>query len=311
MQLTQALAGYWLENQSRLSQTTISSYQWAFKLFTDFVGEETLVHNITSDEIRRFLTHLKEELKLSGKSRANVWIVLSSFWSWAEREPALRTPHIIKGIVQQPKYTKKKIVPYTQAEVMAMVEACGHQAGWSTKRGNIVHAVRDTALRDRAVLILLVDTGLRASELCNLKIGDYTPETGAIDVLHGKGDKERTVIAGVNARKALWRYLASRPAARPADPLFASRSGLPLQKDNLRHLVQRVAQRTGVKGATLHKFRHTFAINFLRNGGNVIELKKLLGHEQMETVTIYVDLAQADLVEAQRRASPADNWRLR
>lgn len=310
MQLKHAIAGYWLENQSRLSPATVVSYQWAFSLLCDFVGAERDVRQITSDDIRRFLTHLKDDLELSGKSRSNVWIVLSSFWSWAEREPVLQLKHIIRGVVQQPKYTQKKIVPYTQAEVMAMVEACGHQAGWTTRRGNVVHAVRDTALRDRAILILLVDTGLRASELCNLKIGDYNPDSGAIDVT-GKGDKERTVIAGVNARKALWRYLAGRPGAMVDDPLFASRSGLHLQKDNLRHLVQRVAERTGVKGATLHRFRHTFAINFLRNGGNVIELKRLLGHEQMETVTIYVDLAQADLAEAQRRASPADNWRLK
>lgn len=310
MHLKQALAGYWLENRSRLSETTIVSYEWAFSLFRDFIGDETDVAQITSDDIRRFLAYVKDNLDLSGKSRSNIWIVLSSFWSWAEREPALKLKHVIRGVVQQPKFTKKKIVPYTQAEVTAMVEACDFASSWTSRHGKLVNPQRDTAARDRAILILLVDTGLRASELCNLQIRDYNADSGNIDVV-GKGDKERTVFAGMNARKALWRYLASRPQAQPTDPLFASRSGRPLQKDNLRHLVQRVAERTGVKGATLHKFRHTFAINFLRNGGNVIELKKLLGHEQMETVTIYVDLAQADLQEAQRRASPADNWRLK
>jgi integrase/recombinase XerD len=310
MQIKHALEGYWLENQSRLSENTLPGYQWAFRHLTEYIGEETELASITSNDLRRFFAHLKDDLDLSGKSRNNIWVVLSSFWSWAEREPALRVPHPIRGIIQQPKFTKKKIVPYTQAEVIAMINACDLTATWTTRNGNTTRTTRATVLRDRAIIILLVDTGLRASELCNLRVRDYNAKNGEIDVV-GKGDKERTVIAGVNARKALWRYLATRPDPRSDEPLFTSRSKLPLHKDNLRHLVQRVASRVGVKGATLHKFRHTFAINFLRNGGNVIELKRFLGHEQMETVTIYVNLAETDLLEAQRRASPADNWRLK
>ena len=309
MNLAHALAGYWLENESRMSPATIAGYRWAFRRFTDHIGGQRDVSSITSDDIRRFLTHLRDD-DLSGKSRYNVWVALSSFWSWAEREPALRLNHVIRGVIQQPKYTQKKIVPYTQAELMAMIEACEHSAGWTSRNGKLVHSLRDTGLRDRAIIILLVDTGLRASEICGLKIRDYNHESGAVDVL-GKGGKERIVYAGINARKALWRYLATRPNAIADNPLFANRTGQRLQRDNLRHLVQRIAKRTGVKDVTLHRFRHTFAITFLRNGGNVLELKQLLGHEQMDTVSIYVDLAQSDLHQAQKRASPADNWRLR
>ena len=60
----------------------------------------------------------------------------------------------------------------------------------------------------------------------------------------------------------------------------------------------------------LHRFRHTFAVQFLRNGGNVFELQRILGHERMDTLHIYVTLAQSDLAAAQRAHSPADNWRL-
>ena len=70
--------------------------------------------------------------------------------------------------------------------------------------------------------------------------------------------------------------------------------------------------RTGffVARAAVHKFRHTFAINFLRNGGSVLELQRMLGHEHLSTVKIYASLAESDIQEAQRRASPADNWKL-
>jgi site-specific recombinase XerD len=75
-------------------------------------------------------------------------------------------------------------------------------------------------------------------------------------------------------------------------------------------MIQRTADRAGVRGATCHRFRHTFAITFLRNGGNLLELQKLLGHEKIDTLQIYVDLAHTDLASAQMRASPADGWNL-
>lgn len=311
MRLKHAIDGYWLENESHLSPRSIPSYQWGLKYLTDFVGEDREIKTITSDDIRRLLNHLKER-GLSGKSRSNIWVVLSGFFSWAEKEPALKIPHPIRGIVQQPTFTKKKIVAYTKHELMSMLNACHEMNPWISPRGKKVFAQRPTTLRDKAIIILFVDTGLRASELCGLKIDDYNERSGAIDVL-GKGSKERTVIAGMTARKAIWSYLKQqRPDARPDEPLFSAQpSNLPLHVDSLRHLIQRVAERAEVKGATLHRFRHTFAINFLRNGGNVIELKRLLGHEQMETINIYVDLAESDLETAQRRASPADNWRLK
>lgn len=310
MQLKDAIDGYWLENRSRLSQNSYPSYQWAFDLLTNYIGPDHDLKAIASDDIRRFLTYLKDEKKLAGKTRFNAWVVLSSFWSWAEREPAIKATHVIRGVVQQPTFTTKKIVPYTQAEVVAMIDACDRTASWTTRSGRTTHTPRDTALRDRAAIILLVDTGLRASELCSLKIKDFRRETGVIEVL-GKGSKERIVVAEQSARKIIWRYLATRPNAKPDDPLFATRSNRHIDKNALRHLVQRVAKRVGVKGATIHRFRHTFAITFLRCGGNPIELQRILGHENMDTVNIYVNLAQSDLQDAQRRASPANAWRLK
>lgn len=71
-----------------------------------------------------------------------------------------------------------------------------------------------------------------------------------------------------------------------------------------------LADRAGVRNASVHRFRHTFAVGFLRNGGNVFALQEILGHARIDTVKIYVRLAERDLADAQRRASPVDNWRL-
>ena len=75
-------------------------------------------------------------------------------------------------------------------------------------------------------------------------------------------------------------------------------------------MIMRCAQRGGVERATVHRFRHTFAINFLRNGGSVLELQHMLGHARLDTIRIYATLAESDLREAQKRASPADKWNL-
>ena len=95
----------------------------------------------------------------------------------------------------------------------------------------------------------------------------------------------------------------------PARPLFAGNTGRPLERGQLLKMLKALAERAKVENVNIHRFRHTFAINFLRNGGSVLALQSLLGHEHMETIRIYANLAEIDLAEAQRTASPADNWR--
>jgi len=76
-------------------------------------------------------------------------------------------------------------------------------------------------------------------------------------------------------------------------------------------LVKRLGEKASVHNVHPHRFRHTYAIQFLRNGGNLFELQQILGHEDLAMVKNYVRLAQLDLENAARRSSPADNWRLR
>ncbi|MDV7391332.1 tyrosine-type recombinase/integrase, partial [Arthrospira platensis SPKY1] len=130
------------------------------------------------------------------------------------------------------------IEPLTQEEVSLLLRACDQMEPYDRRWKRNVSAKRPTALRDRAILLALVDTGLRASELTALTMGDYEEKRGRLRVLHGKGDKERTVFLGDTSRLAVWRYLATREGLRPSSPLFATRGGAGLDRAGLLHLVQ-------------------------------------------------------------------------
>lgn len=168
-----------------------------------------------------------------------------------------------------------------------------------------------------SIIYLLLDTGMRASELCALTLADVNRSSGDLRVL-GKGNKWRTVHMALSARRALWRYLeAHRRGAEVGEPLFTGfrghTPGAPLTKFGLSQLIRKAGERAGIEGVRCspHTFRHTFAINFLRNGGDLFQLQALLGHEDIAIVRRYVQYAEQDLANAHRKASPADRMRLK
>jgi integrase/recombinase XerD len=126
-------------------------------------------------------------------------------------------------------------------------------------------------------------------------------------VIHpfGSGQKTsgRIVYIGAQTRKALWKYLSSIEDVAGDAELWG------LNENALQNLVRRMGNRCGVH-AHSHRFRHTFAINFLRNGGNVFELQRLLGHNSLDMVRHYLSIAESDAEDAHRRASPVDMWKL-
>jgi integrase/recombinase XerD len=168
---------------------------------------------------------------------------------------------------------------------------------------------RDTATRDKAIVLVLLDSGMRASELCALTVGDADLSTGRVTVERGKGGKARHTYLGKAARKALWRYV-SRRQTRPDDPLFVTRGERAMDGDRLLKLIVNLGKRAGVGNLHPHRFRHTFATQFLRNGGNLLALQRLLGHSNLGMVRRYAAIVEADLAAAHESSSPADRWRL-
>jgi integrase/recombinase XerD len=151
--------------------------------------------------------------------------------------------------------------------------------------------------RDVAILSLLIDTGLRASELCGLTPGDLDLKSRSLRVL-GKGGKYRTAYYSQETVRSLQQFLKSLPENwEDRDPLFPSENGGFMSRDGLRQLVARLGLRAEMRGIRVspHSFRHTFAIGFVRSGGNLFALQQLLGHTDLTMTRRYCAIAQTDV----------------
>lgn len=320
MELSDAYRRYWRSKERDLSINTQNDYKRTFERFRLFLADRDVLEleAVTTEDVEDYLNDLTDQ-GLSPKTVSNHWTALSSLWTWAETK--FKIPHIIHRQIRAPQIPHEHPKPYTREEVEAMLRACKYNATWRGRPD--VASRRPSELRDRAILMVLVDCGLRASELCDLQVCDYDPKIGQLRVLRGKGNKERIVPVGNRTADAIDDYLASRgvkPGQRrrrlsdsdvaPDAPLFATSTGQPLSRYELLNMVQACAQRAGVANANLHRFRHTFAINYLRRHPNIYTLQRVLGHSSLDTVKIYLAISDVDVIEAHRSASVADNWRL-
>jgi len=165
-----------------------------------------------------------------------------------------------------------------------------------------------TGDRDKAILLFLLDTGVRASELLSLNITDINQTTGEVLVRQGKGNKPRYVYIGKHSKRVLRKYLRNRNDNNPAlwvtHPYVESGR---LTYSGLRSLIKRRAKQAGIEAPALHDFRRAFALNFLRNGGDIYSLQNLMGHADLRVLRRYLAQTTEDLQVAHRNFSPVDN----
>jgi site-specific recombinase XerD len=163
--------------------------------------------------------------------------------------------------------------------------------------------------RERLLIGILLDAGLRLGELADLRVDDIVAD-GYLRV-RGKGNKERLVPLGAVSQARLAAYLRRgrpRPVGARVDHVFLARDGRPMTAAAIQHVLRRLGGRAGLDGVRTnpHTFRHTFAKLYLLNGGDLFSLQRILGHATLDMVRRYVSLSEADLVARHRAASPAD-----
>jgi len=289
----------------RLSKNTLIDYKRTYRRFRlYFENEDPLLSSITPHDIRRFLNSLTT---LSKKSILNVHIGLSSLWNWATEEGIC--PENIMRKVSAPRPEIRAIQPYTREEVDHLFNAICYSAEYTLPgKKSCANRLQD-CYRMQAIMLILIDNGIRADELCHIRARDLSSTNIKV---FGKGSKERLVPISKTTYRAILDYTQKERNGGPPgndEFLFITKSGNPIKGDQLYHTIHTLGKRAGVK-ANPHKFRHTFAINFLRNGGNIFALQAILGHASLEMVKRYLAIAMADIEVVHQTASVVNCWNL-
>lgn len=293
------------------SPKTVAWYGQKLQYFDEFLrrgGHSRPVDEIRTSDLRCFINHLQTEViadannpckpkrneGLSPHTVAGYVRTLKAFFSWAVREGLITDNPAAR--VSVPKAPSLVMRSFSDEEVSALLDA--------------IDLARPTGPRDRAILVSLLDTGIRASELVGLRLCDLHLHEGWFKVL-GKGGKERLIPMGYGCQRVLGRYVRRfrpQPMVPTINQVFLTRDGRLLTPHRLYEIVSGVCKRAGIQGKRLgpHTCRHTFARKFLMNGGDLLTLQRILGHSSLDVVKLYVALTTDDILSRQRRFSPMD-----
>lgn len=290
------------------SPKTVSWYNKSLKLFHRFLSSQkksTILCDLDEAVVRQFILYLQsidkwqdnpfvppQHTKLAAITIQTYVRALRGFFNWLFKEGYTTENRL--ATLRPPKAPTKIVKVLTQEEI-AVILACLNQNTNSGSRGS-------------AIMLLLLDSGLRLSELTNAKFEDVNIQGGYVKVM-GKGAKERIVPFGVSVQKALLRYVLHFRAEsiNPSTAnLFLSVDGYPFTQNTLKMIVKRISVKSGVRRLHPHLCRHTFATNYLINGGDVFSLQQILGHTTLEMVRHYVTLASSQVTIQHRKFSPMD-----
>lgn len=222
LKVQKALTGFLhYKSAEGLAPVTVSGYERDLKLWIEYQGDVN-INKVQSADILSFLNYLRADYvprritgnnskKLAPKTVYNIYVSLASFFTWASREFQLDNP--MKNIPRLRVPEDPPVEPFKKEEIELLIKACDFCEEAVTARRRKFVMQRFTSKRDKAILLTLLDTGLRASELCALRVDDVDMKSGRVSVRPGeagkaKGGKGRVVFIGKSGRRFLWRYLA-------------------------------------------------------------------------------------------------------
>jgi len=188
---------------------------------------------------------------------------------------------------QMPRVGEKRLPILSIEEVQKVIRACENA-------------------RDKAIIMLMVDTGVRRSEACGLNWEDIDLSTGMCLVRNGKGKKDRSVVIGVKTRRVLLKYRRVISSGH-GGPLFQTRTGGRLSPLGLRSLLVRLSEKTGVN-ISPHALRRTFVVMALKGGMSIAHVQAIMGHATPVMTLEYARLVDDDLLSAHKAHGPVDTY---
>jgi len=275
-----------------VAKTTLTLERKVLRQLHEWLGERTL----DADAVNAWLAERKQHGTKPTSLRTYAKI-LRGYLKYLERRGAI--PHGTAAHVAIPRARREIKPALTPEEVDAILRACKGRT-WQRKR-------------DYALVLLLLDTGLRIHEAHALTVGDASQDAVLI---RGKGGKQRWVFLSAEVRRAVQRYLdayakATGRVLAETEPLWHTENA-PMSLAMLRRTVERIGMRAGLpKHLGAHAFRRTFAVACLRNGMGLEHLRQLLGHSGYSVLQQYTALVEADLKRAHEQHSPLNGMRNR
>lgn len=283
----------YIESEKGFSVHTVRNYLKDLELFQAFLKENnkyTSLENITSSEIRAFISH-SIKTKNSRATVARKLSTLRSFFRFFQKDGLIGINPAVE--INLPKQGHKLPVFLSVDEVFKLLEKSGEKSF--------------PVLRDIAILELLYATGMRVGELVGIDYDAIDFETGTIRV-KGKGKKERMVIFGERAKNALNLYLEERKKIGvevDKKSLFINQRGSRLTARSVGRIVDKCCRKSGIhKRIGPHKLRHTFATHMLNSGADLRTIQELLGHVSLSTTQKYTHVGIDKLVEAYDKYHP-------
>lgn len=278
-----------------LSNCTVEFYSGRLLSFTRYLsGKDEQIHlkDIDQSMIRGFISSLMKA-GYSTKTINHSIQALKAFFRFLVDEERVEQSPMVKVKLQ--KLERKIIETFTDDQIAAMLDVCNRKTF--------------IGLRDYTILLTLLDTGLRVSELCGIELQSIDWESGFIRVL-GKGRKERLVPFGSSLHRTLKEYIRRRGVLDREEHIFVTQFGEQINRHRMWRIIDAIGTEAGIKGVRVspHTFRHTFAKNWILNGGDPFSLQRILGHTTQDMVSKYVNLAAGDLQTQHARFSPADRF---
>jgi len=307
--IDELIARFELRNQSEgKSPKTIQWYTEMLRAYSSYLSVNNISGDLTAvniDTVRGYVLYLKNRPKfqrhlhaskqaslLSPKTIQCHVRALKALSSWLYNENYFAENRLQN--LRLPKAPSTIIEPLAPEEIKRVIASIDRKSS--------------SGARNHAIFVTLLDTGLRASEAASIALGNLNLVDGFIKVL-GKGAKERVVPIGKSVRMVLFSYI-DKVRPEPTDPecdnLFLSLSGKPITANTVKLLFSRLARISGVKRLHAHLCRHTFATNYLLNGGDIFSLKEILGHSTFEMVNHYLHFTSSQITAQHHKYSPMD-----
>lgn len=242
------------------SNKTLARYQYILNTF--FRVENIAAQDATVFHIRDYF--MKEKKRgIADSTIAGIRDVLNSFYGWLFNEGQIpKNPCANVGAIRQEKKVRK---PYTTVEIQKIVDGC-------------------KCLRDKAIVLFLLNTGCRISELSGINVEDLDLKNREC-VVYGKGRKERTIFFDEVTAWVLTEYIEKQHVT---GALFSGKRHERLQPNGIRCMLKDIEARTGVENVHPHRFRRTFATSVINHGMAIQDVATILGHENLDTTMKYV-----------------------